>query len=424
MARMQLLGILGIGIGSYWLYRQSWSESLSSWFWPALSFRIAAGVGVGMLYQWYYGGQGDSFFLFTESVKLARLLRAEPFSFIRLLILDGFPKGSGLLVLGQPRALLMVKIGALVALGTGSNYWIVSAYFSLFSFWGSWQLANVLASKFQARWPAAVAFLFVPSIVWWSSGFQKESLLMGLMGGILSTWLKGKVSLKGGFWMLCAFVPMALLKYYYAALLLPVMLACQVGSWVQSFRKQVFLFGVTLAGTAWIASFIHPNLHPWYFIEALVRNHDLMLAAKPNGLIIHYHNLSPAWPSLLENVPLAFFSGIFRPMPWEVESFWQGLAALENTCWLLLFLYLLLSLIKNPLKTGYPLLVTALLVYVFFSATLLALSSPNLGTLMRYKTGYFPFLVFIVLCSLNLLHRHKGEQDENGCVSKLYPFKR
>ncbi len=39
----------------------------------------------------------------------------------------------------------------------------------------------------------------------------------------------------------------------------------------------------------------------------------------------------------------------------------------------------------------------ALLLYTVLLATLLALSSPNFGTLLRYKVGFLPFLAYLLL---------------------------
>ena len=79
----------------------------------------------------------------------------------------------------------------------------------------------------------------------------------------------------------------------------------------------------------------------------------------------------------------------------EVNNLLQGFVAFENS---VLFVLLLMGIWKtkftNLIKQPYFL---AALVFIISLAVLIAFSSPNFGTLSRYKVAYWPFFVMLVL---------------------------
>ena len=53
--------------------------------------------------------------------------------------------------------------------------------------------------------------------------------------------------------------------------------------------------------------------------------------------------------------------------------------------------------------TRHGIFVIAVLLYILVSAVLLAFSTPNFGALVRYKSGFMPFLVYIILADFPLI---------------------
>ena len=111
---------------------------------------------------------------------------------------------------------------------------------------------------------------------------------------------------------------------------------------------------------------------------------------------IHYRDLSPSLNSVLLNVPQALVSGIFRPFVWEAHNVTSMAAGVEN---LILLILTLMAIPSMPKLFSSPnrILVLAILTYILILATFLALSTPNLGTLSRYKVGFLPFLVYLLI---------------------------
>ena len=142
------------------------------------------------------------------------------------------------------------------------------------------------------------------------------------------------------------------------------------------------------------AGFLHWNLQPYYFLKAIEQNHDQIYNIKPQDAI-QFNNLKGNWSSLLENTPLAMFSGLFRIFLWESKTFLQALAGAENLLILGLFVASLVRWWQNG--RYFSTLIFVILIYIVVLATMLALSSPNFGTLSRYKVGFVPFEVYLML---------------------------
>jgi hypothetical protein len=140
-------------------------------------------------------------------------------------------------------------------------------------------------------------------------------------------------------------------------------------------------------------SLLHPNFYLNRVLLVLVTNHDDFVRISDIDSIIHYYQLHDSWWSILLNSPLALFSGILRPFIWEAEGAAAVLASVEN---LVMMVLLLTSMFTWRKPFTNKMLVLSVVVYVVMLCIFLALSTPNFGTLSRYRVGFLPFLIFII----------------------------
>ena len=398
------------------LFWRRQDSQLQLYFWPALALKLTAGIALGLVYKYHYIA-GDTFGFFEDATKLTELFWSTPGTYVNFLIADDESDHVyGLLLNTQSRSLFLVKIVSLVAICTRDNYWVTSLYFSLVSFWAGFLLFQKVSTVFPAtKLAAAIAFLFFPSVVFWSSGIIKESLALTGLFVLVRVYITLLTNSKLSWWEYLL-TPIATiivwnLKYYWIAVFIPVGIttllihvitlrtklrsSTRVLIWVATFL--VVCFGVTL---------VHPNFYPENFLQVLMENYNQFIRISPQENVVHYQ-LEPTWASVIHNSPLALMSGFFRPFFWETHNPLQLVVSMENLFLFVLFLVALLkwrSIIESPQR----LLIFSSVIYVVILCIFLALSTPNFGTLARYKIGFQPFLVFMLLAENSALNWMKS----------------
>jgi hypothetical protein len=412
--------IINIGFLAFVAYR-IWSgdkSPLKNIFWPALSVKLVAGICLGLLYRYYYNG-GDTFTYFEEGTKLTALARSDVFTYISFLWSgeESFDDWDRLTSL-QPRALFMIKVVSAVNLFSHDNYWISSLYFSFISFSAAWFLVKTII-QFNAslRYAAVVGFLLFPSVVFWSSGLIKESLAIASLFFLIAVFLRIWTYQHFQWWD-WILIPVNLwllwkLKYYYLAVFLPiatasiavrilfkgrlktVSVAARIGVWC----------AVALVPLIVIAT-LRPNFLPERFLNVVVSNYSEFHALSDPEDLIYYNQLEPTFASIVQNAPWALFSGLFRPFPWEAGTPLKLLISIENILLMVLSAAALVN-VNKVLRSPNRLLLFSAALYVVLLCVFLALSTPNFGTLARYRVGFLPFFILLISIDNPLLNRLK-----------------
>ncbi|MDX2306185.1 MAG: hypothetical protein NW226_25475 [Microscillaceae bacterium] len=416
-----------------YLKRQHKKAPLYLFIIPAFCWKILAGIAYGWVYVVYYGGVGDSLNFFQDGAILAKIAVQNPRDYFEIVFFNiyhpipGFATGDLWI---QPRAFIFVKLISFLNLITGNNYWLIGFYFSLFSFWGMWSLANTLSSFYPSSRNAAVlAFLFLPSVVFFSAGLNKESLVMGGLGLSLSRFLVCLLSSPQSnlqwinhtvIWLFTILL-LWLVKFYYLAALLPIVLAYALtltslqkihilATFFKAISLKILFFLFILIVFTLMGMYFVPSLDLESLMINIVSNHNITyIFSMPEDLIHYtiiyskgYITLSPTWISFVYNTPQALFSALFRPFLWETGgNKLKMLIALENFCILFLCVFASIILVKRlasgkKIRTQEFLLIFATLLYISILYTLLAFSSPNFGSLIRYKIAAAPFLIYLI----------------------------
>jgi hypothetical protein len=402
---LALLHIVIIFAISYRVWKAQ--ARLRQFFWPALIIKFTAGVCLGLVYKYYYS-VADTFDYFRDASRFADLALSDFSSYLELLFLNQHLDELQL-VFNQPRAVFLTKITSVLNILTLNNYWIIGFYFSLISFLASWNLVKVISRHIPSVTTAAVlAFLFVPSVIFWTSGLLKESLAVAalyfLSAVFLKTWFQMKPSSLEYILAAVAVLVFWNLKYYYAAVFVPVIFTSLFYRFVlhprvtSSAVVEVIIWLAILVLPLVLMTLLHPNFHPEKFLNVIAANNAGYYELSAPEDVVRFDNVQPTAWSLLKNVPWALFSGLFRPLFWEASAMIQVLPGIENTLLLLLFLTGTFHF-KKYFTSPHRLLILALVAYVALLCVLITISAPNFGTLSRYRTGYLSFFVFIILCN-------------------------
>jgi len=369
----------------------------------ALLFKLSMGIALGLVYRYYYQAN-DTWLFFEDAGKLADLAREDLRSYTQFLWrTDQTQPVWHLLANTQERSLFFVKIVSGFALISGNSYWIIAIYFSVISFISCWYFFQTVVKNFaESTRSAALAFLFFPSVIFWSSGIVKETIALAglyclasvfikIIKGDTRTWVEWAL-------MLCSFYVAWSLKYYWTALFMAVFTTSLIMFMVQKRliglqRYKLMGWVVIFLALSAIASLLHPNFYLSRFLNVLITNHnDFVKISRPDALI-HYYQLTASWLSIFINAPWALCSGLFRPFIIEANGLIPTLASLEN---LVLLVLTGACFFHRKAQPSDRLLFFSIVVYVVLLCVFLALSTPNLGTLSRYRVGFLPFFTFII----------------------------
>ena len=407
---------------------------------PTFCLKIFAGIAYGWVYVIYYEGIGDSLNYFRDAGILAQIAYQNPKQYLEIIFLhkyypiSNFSTGDLWL---QPRAFIIIKLISFFSLITGQNYWLIGFYFSFFSFWGMWSLTHALSTYFPKTSKAAVvSFLLLPSVVFWSAGLSKESLVMSIICfGVArivpylqdSSRFKKRWITDLSIWSIVIIV-LWLVKFYYLAALLPCVASFFISRFlvnklknkaplVNTFPLNFVILLFVLITILFLGTLIVPGQDIKSVMINIVSNHNVTyIFSQPDDLIHYtiipprgYITLSPNWSSFIYNSPQALFSSLFRPFLWETGgNKLKILLSLESFIILLLSIYALIvylfqSIVKKSIQPETHLLIWSTILYISILNILLAFASPNFGSLVRYKVATLPFLAYLI--SINLFQK-------------------
>jgi len=397
-----IINILLLVAISCWSYGRYKSSPLKKYFWPALLFKISCGVLLGQLFYIYYEG-GDTIRYYTEAVSLSNLEFSSFYSAI----------SEGTLSSQPVRAIYFVRFVAVIKFLTHADYWLLSAYFSLFSFLGAFYFSSKLMQwKEGLKTPVILSFLFFPSLVFWSSGLLKDSLAFGsltfLLGTYFSWYQNRKLHLGNVLICLVAFVIIVSFKYYIAAVLIPLLFYLTLyylpiwekwGITVLWKKTGLLVASLTIPMLVFFV-WLSPNLSYQRLWQIMQQNHDAYIRLAPEGAV---YTLDWFGNSLdvLVNLSYLWFSGLFRPLIGEGFHFPVILSSLENGFLLAGSVISTVHFFRHNVKWTAELLAT--LVYISILSIFLSYATPNFGTLARYKIYYAPFFVMLITYQLQSL---------------------
>ncbi len=393
--------ILNLVIGVmllFWFHRLQSSPNLDRYFWPAVIWKVINGVLYGAIFLNIFQ-EGDTQKLFEDASVMAQWALDDPVTYFHSGLFGITDQNLALHYLGQPRALFFSwLITPLVILG-GGNYWITAIQLSVLSFTGWWILAAKLVKSYPRTATAAVwCLLFLPSTVFWSTGVSKEAVFMAGWCWLIAYCWPGFRKDHWKLWRIPLYLILVLalfrLKYYYIAVTVPILLATLI-SWSRTQEGiRYFRWTISLIVLLAVIGFTHPNLQ-WDNVFAVIQQNSQLIAQKSHSaVLVHYQNQTDPGAWTVMNVPQAWFAGMFRPFIGDWGNLWQNLAAIESILmWILALAAFYRFRAWSALwRTWLPVAIFAILL-----ATLLALSTPNLGTLVRLKIVYQPIVYCLLL---------------------------
>lgn len=399
-----------------WSFRFFRLPGLPRWVAPfALLIKLAAGSGLAWIYSHHYHDRStaDVFKLYDDAKVIYGALDQHPKDYFNLVCgLDGnspyydryynrmqhwFPEYES-----APRFFndtqTMIRLNALVMVFSRTYYPIHILFWCFFALIGLVLLYRVFYAEMAHKpWLLYLGVLGVPSVLAWGSGVLKESWVLLGMGMVLSAWMNGArrgFGIKSLMLLALGVLCFLLVKVHVFLAMMPALIAYAIAirkagwrvAWV--FTAVIATFIVMFAVSRIV--FPQTDLLAWM----AQRQQSLLRVAlyTDSGSVVFVNPLDPRWSSLLRNLPEALLNAFFRPWITEAKGSLSIMAALENFG--LALLMLLTALFHEPLTPLRKALVWFCWSFALILFAFMGLTTPILGTLVRYR---MPGLLLLVL---------------------------
>lgn len=348
----------------------------------------------------------DTYLYFFDGDIVYQSLKSDPFIYLKLAIgTNDFTPVPAYL---QPYTDLMhfwfdssnyflVRLNAIIRLISFGVYNVHAIIFAFLSFIGTYNLYLFFEDKVNSKRVVQFILFGIPSIVFWTSGVHKESIVIFALGIILYNMdaiLKSDYTKRHIFFTITGLVVLGYIRIYLLVFLLPLMTAIILYSRFEIRQSSFKMFvgaAAFFTGIILIIDYSIPNIS--LIREFLVRREYFLNS--PGNMTFQVegipHNMHGVAILLWEAVTNPFI----RPLPKDCNIFLSYLASFETVILLFVIVSLLLTVnIKSVIRNPYAIF------SIFFGLStlfLIGLIVNNSGAIVRYRSIAIPFIL-IGLC--------------------------
>ncbi len=381
------------------------TERLALWL-SALAHFLAGLAMVFLTNEVLGGGDMNGYHKFGAAV--AGLARQDFWAvwphLVSLLTLSGEPSPFRGAIEGSTTG-AMQAFASLLMLALNDSLWAAVVLIAGGACVSKWLIYRVCSEELPAQrgLPLLLPTLFVPSLVFWSSGMLKEPLALVGFGWLL--FGAYRLTVQRRWWGL----PLAGLGALLVLALKPYWLppfAVAAALWqgsrfvARSKRDLLGSAGAMVFTSAFAVALVFGTglLFPEYELDSL---EEQILAQQAIGTRVTGGSGYVISGVSVATAPLSLLTALYRPALFDVKSAMMGVNALETTAFALVSLWVLLR--RGPLGSLRATLASPPLVFAsVFTITYgvaVGLATTNYGTLSRYRLPLVPFFA-VYLASL------------------------
>jgi len=393
--------------------------------WIIFSIKLGAGLFLTWVYSSYYTNrlEADIFKYFDDSEVMYNALASKPVDFFKMLFSIGndteyffktyYVEMNNWDPIYDTNAYndshTIIRANALIRIFSMGNFYIHTLAFTSLSMIGLTALFRSFKNLFQNKKGAlAIVIFLIPSVLFWSSGALKESILLFGMGVLiysLNKLTENRLSIKHYIYFVLSFALLFYIKFYVLLALAPCILGfIIVVKFKIKYPLAVYLSVVLFSS---ILAFNSDKIPPHFdFVETMVRKQkDFIRLAEVTepGSRFELTKLEPTFIGIIKVVPEAVLNCFIRPLPQKGNRLIYLPSIVENITILLALFLALFSVIKKKVTLTWEAknMFWFSLVFTLLLFTIIGLTTPVSGALVRYKVPALPFLGIVILFYLN-----------------------
>ena len=402
------------------------------WFIIVFGIKVIVSILLTLIYTTYYTDRetADIFKYFDDSKIMFDALLTNPIDYFKMLFGIDFdntyltsvyydqmnhwtrPYADGLF----SDTHIIIRFNAFIRLFSFGHFQVHNIFINFISLIGLTTIYKSFKSFLIQKERVLFYIIFlIPSVLFWGSGLLKESIIFFGLGLLLFNLYKitQKHSIKAYLYIFIGLLLITYTKFYLLiALSIPVL-----GYFINLKLKKRISYGYIISFLSFlaiikIAPYINEKFNLVYQIASKQQTFSRFISEvkTSSGFIIP--ELSDGW-SILIYIPNALLNTIIRPYLWECNSIFVWLSAIENLA--ILFCIFVVLFYRKKLTALQKNVLLFNLTFVFCLFSLIGLTTPVFGAIMRYK---IPGLL-LLLISLLLLVDLEKIKAKNTFLKKL-----
>lgn len=331
---------------------------------------------------------------------------------------------------------MVTRLVTIFSFFTFGKFMAINLLFSMISFTGVWRLFRFFYEQYpHLHKQFAIAILYLPTFVFWSSGILKDPICTGALGWITysmySIFYTKNNFFKNILILLVFGYLLIALKIYILVAYLPFFLLFLILKNVNLIKnpavKVLLVLGFfvgSVLGFVKITSSIEGALSNYASkgISQSIKNYQVNYENQAGYVESNFSlgvEFDGSVSSLAKMAPAAIIATLFRPFIWESKKLSTLLSSLESLALMLFTLYTVKKV--GILRFFRSILKSPTILYCFSYSLLFALfvgaTTLNFGTLVRYKIPGMPFYIISLFLILDLNNKLKKSPDNIQAVA-------
>lgn len=368
------------------------------------SIKILAGLFVGWV-SLKYMPSGDYWGLNKESLLEWEMLVKDPKNFFTDILFNPYHHYGGFFgsvgsYWNDLKNNILIKILAVLNNFSQGNYYINSLFLNFFCFLGHIALYKIFISIFPTKkWLIIIGCFLLPSTLFFSSAIHKDLIVFTATAFFSYAMFflnkKSNKKIQIAILILSA-ITLLFIRNYIFLVLVPISIGFYFSNKFpnKTFKIYFMVFGILTSAVSFI-HFLLPAYSPLLIISK--KQFDFLQLPCANTEL-NMQILKPTFLDLFKNLPTALNHVFLKPSVFDRGNYFFSISKIELIIYQIAFLiYLCWFFIKSKKD---PFFYYCILL-VFFVFLIIGYTIPNTGSIVRYRSLFFPYIITYLICTIS-----------------------
>ncbi|MBL0309759.1 MAG: hypothetical protein IPP77_08830 [Bacteroidetes bacterium] len=390
-----------------------------------LNYKMGGALGFSFIYIFYYGN-GDAMSFYNAMKPLSKLAFSQPdryFSFMtswnELYPPECAYQANRMVVayiLRGTASLTVIRLGSIISILSLNSFIVCNIMFGFVSYLFVWRAFRLFVSLYpKLEKDFVIAFLMVPSVVFWGSGVGKDSIMLGSIMLFFCTYydlvIRKRKIIRNLFMLMIVVYIISQIRGFLVYTIAPGLLLMTAVYYRNLFKSAVVRFvalpvfiGIGLVGSlVFVERF--GNMVESYSMESLQKKaegfhswHTTLGETQGGSFYSLGDDVDYSVAGIMRKAPLALAITLFGPFVWQIKNVVMLVSGIES----LIFLYYFSTVFINiRVYRAFSVLskdhiVMFCILFIVAIGIAVGMTSFNYGALVRYKIPILPFFVVLI----------------------------